>query len=142
MASNRPPRTVRPSQKLNQDNIGELELASHKNFVEAARSDPKHSHEPSIAAPSTQAPTVCSASESVPEAEPARSNPRKRRVPSSPVESERGRPSTHNNDSDNNSSDNDESQAMEPQRKPAKPKKKKKKTAHSKHTRYLLPYYD
>ena len=36
MASNCPPRTVHPSQKLNQDNIGELVVASHRNFVEAA----------------------------------------------------------------------------------------------------------
>ena len=126
MASNRPLRTVRPSQKLNQDNIGELELASPKNFVEAAR---QARSEPSNAAPSSQAPAR-SESESVPEAEP-----------SSPVESEHQRPSTHTNDSDNDS-DNDESQATEPQRKRAKPKKKKKKTTHSKCTRYSLPYYD
>jgi len=80
MASNRPPRTVHPSQKLNQDNIGELEVASHRNFVEAAKGDPKQPSlsELSNAAPSTQAPTESSEPESITEAEPACSNPRKR----------------------------------------------------------------
>ena len=141
MASNRPPRTVHPSQKLNQDNIGELEVASHRNFVEAAKGDPKQPSlsELSNAAPSTQAPTESSEPESITEAEPACSNPRKRRVPLSPVQSdhETASPNDHNN------SDNDESEsqgATEPQRKPTKPKKKKKKTAHSKSTCYPLPY--
>lgn len=42
MTSNRPTRTIRPAQKLNGDNIGELQLASHRNFVKAAK-DPKKS---------------------------------------------------------------------------------------------------
>ena len=116
MASNRPPHTVRPSQKLNQDNIGELVVASYRNFVEAAKSDPKQpstisSSEPSNAVPSTQAPTESSESEFVPEAEPACSNPRKRRVSLSPVQSERDRASTNNHDNSDNDS---ESQATEP----------------------------
>ena len=80
MASNHPPQTVQASQKLNQDNIGELVVASHRNFVEAAKSDPKQpstisSSEPTNAAPSTQAPTKSLESEFIPEAEPACSNP-------------------------------------------------------------------
>ena len=144
MASNRPPRTVCPSQKLNQDNIGELVVASHRNFVEAAKSDPKQPStiflsELTNAVPSTQAPTESSEPESITEAEPACSNPCKRRVLLSPVQSdhETASPNDHNN------SDNDESEsqgATEPQRKPTKPKKKKKKTAHSKSTCCSLPY--
>ena len=144
MASNCPPHTVHPSQKLNQDNIGELVVASHKNFVEAAKSDPKQPStiflsELTNAVPSTQAPTKSSESEFVPEAKPACSNPRKHRVSLSPVQSEHDRASTNNHDNSDNDS---ESQVTEPQCKPVKPKKKKKKTIHSKSTHYSLPYYD
>ena len=119
-------------------------MASHRNFVEAAKSDPKQpstifSSEPTNAVPSTQAPTESSESEFVPEAEPACSNPHKRRVSLSPVQSEHDRASTNNH---NNSNNDSESQVTEPQCKPVKPKKKKKKTAHSKSTHYSLPYYD
>ena len=40
MASNRPTRIIRPAQKLNEDNIGSLQLESHRNFVKAAK-DPR-----------------------------------------------------------------------------------------------------
>ena len=80
MASNHPSCTVCPSQKLNQDNIGELVVASHRNFIEAAKSDPKQPStislsEPTNTTPSTQAPTESLESEFVPEVEPACSNP-------------------------------------------------------------------
>ena len=144
MASNCPPHTVHPSQKLNQNNIGELVVASHRNFVEATKSDPKHpstisSSELSNAVPSTQAPTKSLESEFVPEAEPACSNPHKHQVSLSPVQSEHDRTSTNNH---NNSDNDSELQVTEPQCNPVKPKKKKKKTTHSKSTCYSLPYYN
>lgn len=37
MASNRPPRTIRPTQKLGEDNVGDLQLPSHRSFVRAAQ---------------------------------------------------------------------------------------------------------
>jgi len=87
----------------------------------------------------TQAPTESLELESITEAKPACSNPRKRWVLLSPVQSdhETALPNDHNN------SDNDESESQgttKPQRKLTKPKKKKKKTAHSKSTCYPLPY--
>ena len=125
MASNHPPCTVCPSQKLNQDN---LVVASHRNFVEAAKSDSKQPSTISLSeltntVSSTQAPTESLESEFVPEAKPACSNPCKHRVSLSPVQSEHDRASTNNHD---NSDNNSESQATEPQCKPVKPKKKNK----------------
>ena len=58
MASNRPTRTIRPAQKLNKDNIGTHQLASHRNFVKAAK-DPKNSK------------NTCSLSSLSPNAEPS-----------------------------------------------------------------------
>jgi hypothetical protein len=132
MASIRPSRTIRPVQKLNEDNIGQLQLTSHRNFVAAAKSDPKRtaltSEPPNTPGPSTQAQT-----ESVPESdsEPVQVNARKRRAV---IESE-GEASSSDNDNDS------EPEATDSQRKPGKSKKKpkkKKKTARSKCITYSL----
>lgn len=40
MASDRPSHTICPPQKLSKDNIGELQVQAHKNFVQAANIDP------------------------------------------------------------------------------------------------------
>ena len=129
MVSNHPSRTVRPAQKLNGDNIGDHQVASHRNFVEAAKSDLTaiSSNTPE---PSTQ-PEASSETESVPESEPVCRNVGKRRV------AQESEAASSNND--NNSDNGSESQATETQHKPLKLKKKskkKKKTAHGMTTMY------
>ena len=64
MASNYPTRTICPAQKLNEDNIGTLQLASHRNFVKAAKDSHKTS---SLMSPNEEPSTQGSAADSVPE---------------------------------------------------------------------------
>ena len=122
MASNRPTRTIRPAQKLNEDNIGTLQLASHRNFVKAAK-DPKtaSSHTSSNAEP-----TQGLVPNSVPEPD--------KRDTTSAAESPPVIASNNKNLSSSSSSECSSETDLEPQRKPTKkPKKKKKKqTAQSK----------
>jgi hypothetical protein len=72
MASNRPTRTIRPAQKLNEDNIGTLQLASHRNFVQAAK-DPKKTS--SLTSPSNEEPSTQGSADSVPESDNCRTTP-------------------------------------------------------------------
>jgi hypothetical protein len=57
MASNRPARTIRHAQKLNEDNIGTHLIVSHRNFVKAAK-DPKNSKNTSSQALSSLSPNA------------------------------------------------------------------------------------
>lgn len=129
MASNRPPRIIRPAQKLNKDNIGQLQVSAHRNFVQAAKIDPKQQSSPTSPStsepPNTEPPSPGSIG---PESEPVHGNVRKRRALSD-VDDSVG----SNRDSDDNS-DGSQSQGTEPQlqRKKSKKKpKKKKKTSQS-----------
>ena len=69
MASNRPTRTIRPAQKLNEDIIGTLQLTSHRNFVKAAKDPHKTS---SLTLPNEEPSTQGSAADSVPESDKRR----------------------------------------------------------------------
>ena len=77
-STTRPVRTVRPSNKLNKDNIAELVLPSHRKFVETAQAPSAPSSEsPSPEPPSS---TIISADAALtPHSEPGPSNPGKRR---------------------------------------------------------------
>ena len=63
MASNHPTRTIHPAQKLNEDNIGTLQLASHRNFVKAAKETS------SLTSPNEEPSTQGSVADSVPESD-------------------------------------------------------------------------
>jgi len=67
MASNRPTRTIRPAQKLNKDNIGTHQLASHRDFVKAAK-DPKKPGS-SLTSPNVEPSTQGLVTDSVPESD-------------------------------------------------------------------------
>ena len=115
MASTRPSRIIRPARKLNEDNIGELQLASHRNFVEAAKNDLT-----GTSAISTDTSEPSMQAESMPESELVCGDAHKRRVA----------PGLDSNASlsDNNDDDSgSESQATETQHKSSKSKKKTKK---------------
>ena len=64
IASNCPTHTIHPAQKLNEDNIGTLQLASHRNFVKAAKDPQKTS---SLTSPNEEPSTQGSVADSVPE---------------------------------------------------------------------------
>jgi hypothetical protein len=69
MASNRPTRTIRPAQKLNEDNIGSHQLTSHRNFVKAAKDPQKPS---SLTSPNTEPSTQGLVTDFVPESDKRR----------------------------------------------------------------------
>jgi hypothetical protein len=73
MASDRPTRNIRPSHKLNEDNVAELTLPSHRNFVEAAKKTTQ------LEPVSTMTPVELDS-----DPKPTSSNPRKRRITLSP----------------------------------------------------------
>jgi len=121
-SSTRPARAVRPSSKLNKDNIAELELPSHRRFVETAQAPAPSSKSPSPEPPSS---TINLADAAwVPHSEPGPSNPGKRRP----------RVSDSSTSSDDVSNGNAESPtpatSSQPKAKRPKKKKKKKKTSH------------
>jgi hypothetical protein len=116
----RPTRTVRPSNKLNKDNIGELVLLSHRKFVQAAQASPV----PPLESPSPKWPSSGSNSADAawtPHSEPGSSNPGKRR---------------HVSDSSVNDLSNGDTESslpttsVQPKAKHPKKKKKKNKTLH------------
>ena len=78
-STSRPTRAVRPSGKLNKDNIAELELPSHRKFVETAQAPALSSKLPS---PEPTPSTINSESADVawtPHSKPRPCNPGKRR---------------------------------------------------------------
>src|SRR6266699_777237 len=110
MASNRPPRIIRPAQKLNKDNIGELQVSAHRNFVQAEKIDPKQRSSPTSPTATEPLNTEPSSPGSVgPESEPVHGNVMKRRALSD-VDDSGG----SDRDNDNNSNDS-RSQEPEPQ---------------------------
>jgi len=135
MASNRPPRIIRPAQKLNKDNIGQLQVSAHRNFVQAAKIDPKQQSPPTSPTTSELLNTEPSSPGSLgPESELVHGNVRKRRALSD-VDDSVG----SNRDNDDDNSDDSQSQGTEPQppRKKSKTKPKKKK----KTSQRALPCY-
>jgi len=120
MASNRPQRVIRPAQKLGKDNIGELLVKSHKDFVKASNIDLEQPSTPT--SPSELPDTDPSSPGSVvPDSESVYVNGRKRRALSDVEDS-----GSNNNNTDN-ASDNSQSQVTEPQAKTKQSKKKSKK---------------
>ena len=122
-STSRPMRAVRPSGKLNKDNIAELELPSHRKFVETAQAPAL-----SLKLPSPELPPSTINSESADAAWTPHSEPR----PSNPGKC-RPRVSNSSTSSDDASIDDAESPTpttSQPKEKPPKKKRKKKKTTH------------
>ena len=125
MASTCPPHNICPTQKLNKDNSGELQLSSHRKFVQAARNDAK---EPSTMLPSdSKHMEPSSQSSAVPESKPVHGNAHKRCALSEGSGS----------DTDEDNSKNSQ-RTPQPQQKKSKKKSKKKKTTSQ--SIVLLPY--
>ena len=117
-----PAHAVRPSRKLNKDNIADLELPSHRRFVETAQAPPP-SKSPSPSPPSS---TINSADAVwAPHSEPGPSNHGKRRprVSNSTTSSD----DTSNGDAES-PTPTTSSQSLKA--KSAKKKRKKKKKTH------------
>jgi hypothetical protein len=126
-STTRPVRTVRPSNRLNKDNAGELELASHRKFIETAQAPAPSSKSPSpeTRTPSSSINSAVNDAVWVPHSESGPSIPGKRRP----------RVSESSTSSSNVSSGDIESltatTSSQPNLKAKRPKKKKKKkTSH------------
>ena len=116
-STTRPACVVRPSSKLNKDNIAELELPSHRNFVKSAQAPSA----PPLKSPSPEPPssTINSADAAwVPHSEPGPSNRGKRRPRISDS-------STSTDDPSNGDAESPPTTSSQP--KPKHPKRKKKK---------------
>jgi hypothetical protein len=126
MASNRPPCIIRPAQKLNKDNIGQLQVSAHRNFVQAAKIDPKRVRQSSPTSRTASEPlntepsSPGSVSPELPDSEPVHGSVRKR-CALSDVDS------VGSNRDNNNNSNDSQSQTTEPQPQLKKSKKKLKK---------------
>lgn len=116
----RPARTVRPSNKLNKDNNGELLLPSHRKFVQAAQATPV----PPSKSPSPEQPSSVSNSADAawtPHSDPGSSNPGKRpRISDSSVDV------LSNGDTESSLP----TASAQPKAKRPNKRKKKKKTSH------------
>ena len=121
-STTRPARTVRPSGKLNKDNIAELELPSHRKFVETTQAPAPSSKSPEPEPPSS---TINSADVALtPHSKPGASNPGKRR----PCISDS---STSSDDVSNGDTESPTpTTSSQPKAKHPKKRKKKKKIIH------------